>query len=571
MAKTIDDYKKDYADARARGDAVGMKAANDGANAIRASQGKAAEVASADIAKFQTSGTKTSSGTTTKTSSGTSTKTSAGTSTKTSSGGSSYSGSSSASSSTRKPSTTGVTTFTNAQETIKKKMEQNSLDWHTADASERARLEAENKRLAAQLGGSVAFDSGSGTWSGAADIPQQPQLQAPSYEPANDYSDYINALNKAAREKSLAALKAAYDKNVNAIDAARGQISPQYADARNQAAGQAAIDRKNWQEQAAALGLSSGVAGQAALYQNAALQNNLSSLDRQESSDLSQLELQRTQTESDYNNAIAQAQASGDYELAQQLYQEKIRVDEANRAAMAQQFQQQLQAMQFNYGVSMDAQNREDTLAQQAWQNRFSEEQMATSQANANFNQLLSLASAFADYGDFSGFLAMGMDADAVAYIQDAWRQSKELGMKQAQAELNRLLTSGAGSGGTRTGTPSTPKTSMTLTVAQNMAKQGQFTDEVLDTLRKAGYNDEYIMAAYGWSGPGGTPVGGPTADTGSASGMVTNRATDSWIQVDGDSGRMSWADLAQQVEQNKVREQYDPVTGKYTYTRIAY
>ena len=51
MAKTIEDYKKDYEAAKAAGDAAGMKAANDGANAIRAAQGVAAEYATADIAK----------------------------------------------------------------------------------------------------------------------------------------------------------------------------------------------------------------------------------------------------------------------------------------------------------------------------------------------------------------------------------------------------------------------------------------------------------------------------------------------------------------------------------------
>lgn len=50
MAKSIDDYKKDYEKAKAAGDAKGMKAANDGANAIRASKGEAAQVASKDIA-----------------------------------------------------------------------------------------------------------------------------------------------------------------------------------------------------------------------------------------------------------------------------------------------------------------------------------------------------------------------------------------------------------------------------------------------------------------------------------------------------------------------------------------
>ena len=57
MAKTIDDYKKDYADAAARGDAAGMKAANDGANAIRASLGQAQEHATSDINKVASGGT----------------------------------------------------------------------------------------------------------------------------------------------------------------------------------------------------------------------------------------------------------------------------------------------------------------------------------------------------------------------------------------------------------------------------------------------------------------------------------------------------------------------------------
>ena len=49
MAKTISDYKKDYATAKANGDAAGMKAANDGANAIRRSQGQAEQHATGDI------------------------------------------------------------------------------------------------------------------------------------------------------------------------------------------------------------------------------------------------------------------------------------------------------------------------------------------------------------------------------------------------------------------------------------------------------------------------------------------------------------------------------------------
>lgn len=51
MAMTIDDYKKQYAEARARGDAAGMKAANDAANALRRQMGQKEEYAGEDIAK----------------------------------------------------------------------------------------------------------------------------------------------------------------------------------------------------------------------------------------------------------------------------------------------------------------------------------------------------------------------------------------------------------------------------------------------------------------------------------------------------------------------------------------
>lgn len=49
MAKTIEEYKNDYAAAKAAGDAAGMQAANDGANALRAASGQTAQYATTDI------------------------------------------------------------------------------------------------------------------------------------------------------------------------------------------------------------------------------------------------------------------------------------------------------------------------------------------------------------------------------------------------------------------------------------------------------------------------------------------------------------------------------------------
>lgn len=55
----------------------------------------------------------------------------------------------------------------------------------------------------------------------------------------------------------------------------------------------------------------------------------------------------------------------------------------------------------------------------------------------------------------------------------------------------------GSGGGGGK------PKSKMNLTTAQKMAKAGQFTQEVLDTLHAGGFNDAYLASVYGYTGGG--------------------------------------------------------------------
>lgn len=463
MAKTIDDYKKDYAAARARGDAAGMQAANDGANAIRRAQGQAEERADVDIAKFKTP---TTTPVVKKTTSGQGSQTLW-------QGGLKPTGSLGTS--------PGGETMTPQQVLSQGKGPQN-VPLSGGQKQTSVTQSPEYQALADQLGR----------------LQQQTQRQ-------DDYSDYVRQLQEAARAKSLAELEAAYQKNVNAIDAAKGQIAPQYTEARNQVAGQAAVSRKNWQEQAAAMGLNSGAAGQSDIAMNLARQNALAELDRGESADLAALELQRTQATTDYNSAIAQAQASGDYELAAALYQEKVRADEAKRADQATQFQQMLQKMQFEYGMSQDAlaqQNwelqRQDALEQQGWNNRFQESEAQASQQAKNFNNLLTLVSAYAEStGDYSLFSQFGFTPEQISAWNSAWASQNAPAIQQAY----RKTSGGSGSGtGTGTGQGSSEPT-MSLTSAKEMAKNGYFNDLVLETLRKNGYDDAAIYAIYGYEG----------------------------------------------------------------------
>lgn len=76
-----------------------------------------------------------------------------------------------------------------------------------------------------------------------------------------------------------------------------------------------------------------------------------------------------------------------------------------------------------------------------------------------------------------------GYSSEYVKALEDAYRkQEAEKAAKKSES----------GGGGT-----------MSLTTAKAMAKEGQFTDTVLNTLRKAGFTDDYIAQVYGYTGFG--------------------------------------------------------------------
>lgn len=236
----------------------------------------------------------------------------------------------------------------------------------------------------------------------------QPKTPTVEYQqPAvNDYSAYIEEMNRLARESALAELRGAYEKNLAGLDRTQQAIAPTYQAARNQAAGQAELQKRQFAEYAAANGLNSGAGGQAQLAMNNALQGSLSNLSTQEASSLADLELQRSQTESDYNSAIAQARANGDYQLANQLYQEKVRADEAMREQMMWQAQQDFQNAQFD------------------WQKQVTQGQMDSDAAQQRFDNLMFLARYQAEQtGDYSLFAQFGYTAEQIAAMEEAWKQ----------------------------------------------------------------------------------------------------------------------------------------------------
>lgn len=140
-----------------------------------------------------------------------------------------------------------------------------------------------------------------------------------------DGNDYLKELYAKKVAAELAALKSAYEQNTATLDASRAQIAPVYDIARNSAANQNALSRGAFQEMAVANGLNTGTTGQAALAQDVVLQQNLSQIDREQAEKTAAIDLQRSQLDMEYRNAIAKAEATGDAELANALYEEYVR------------------------------------------------------------------------------------------------------------------------------------------------------------------------------------------------------------------------------------------------------
>lgn len=292
----------------------------------------------------------------------------------------------------------------------------------------------------------------------------------------NDYSEYIEEMNRAQQEAALAELRAAYEKNLAGMDRTQQSISPTYQAARNQAAGNAARQQQAFNEYAAAYGLNSGTAGQAQLAMSNALQGNLSGIDTAEANALSDLELQRSQTEIDYNNAIAQAKAEGNYQLAQQLYTEKVRVDEALQAQIAQAAQNELARQQMAMQQS-----------QQDWENQFALDKYNTGLEQSAKDQMAAYGWSFLETGAMPSqdmLDAMGITAeDARNYIYTL----------QSKANAKRY------SGGGTTPGSGKDKPSMSLSTAKLYANNGIWDDAVLDVFHKNGYTDALLTAEYGY------------------------------------------------------------------------
>lgn len=347
------------------------------------------------------------------------------------SGGGSSSGGSGSPPSDYQGGATHITVYDKNQQAIKDQMNANSAKWWAATSqAEKDALHKQNEQLAAMLGGNIQYTNGvwhgnadPGNWGGIGGGGQGQNGQMNGYAP-QDQSDYLNQLYAAQLEAQKAALKDAYEKNLSSLDAEQEKLGANYQSARNQTAAQSALSQQRFNETAAAYGLNTGTAGQAALSYSNQLQEDISSLQAAESAANAEIERQRTTLSKEYQNAMVQAQATNNYELFQALYQEAVRVDQALQQQSQFNSQQALQ----QYQMLLDKYNsdRQWQMTQGQWD--MTQQQWEYQQQQDQYKKDLAAAELLAAAGDYSAYGKLfGWDQAKIDQMNNAWKMANTI------------------------------------------------------------------------------------------------------------------------------------------------
>lgn len=352
----VQQYGKDWATANAAGDTAGAKAAHEGAEAIRAKYSYSGGGDGSQYIPLSGSSASGSTGTGTGTSTGTGTTT--GTTT-----------------------TTGEKYDKNAMtSTDLAKVEQLGRDWNAAYAAgDTAGMQAAHDAAEA-IRNSYGYSGGpdgsqynrlsteSTTYLNAA----APTYTASTIPDATDLSEYIKNQYAANLESNLANYEGAYKNSLAEIDANAAKVPQTYQSARNEAAGSYQQTLRNAAEYANASGLNSGAAAQARLSTGNTYASNISSIAQQESDALADLDLERTQLANTYQMQIAQAKADNNAQLAEALYNEYVRLDDAAIEKAKDQSSLDYNTWYAAYQAYQDAQTKQQTaqeeLANTGWQ-----------------------------------------------------------------------------------------------------------------------------------------------------------------------------------------------------------
>lgn len=355
---------------------------------------------------------------------------------------------------------------------------------------------------------------GEGSWDGTAGTNQAPTTQAPSVQAPSvggagsgagigmggagsggsitgsgsvsgggspitggSLGDYLEQWFAAAKEQQQGAIDYTVSQGINELTRAEEDAQKQFQTQRNQIDIDEAKAKDNQALYAEARGDKGGIgAAQYDSIMNTAAKNHQA------------VNQAQTKLSTDTARQIADLRAQGEFEKADKLLQ------------LTQQYLGELLSLEkwgLEYQLSIDKFNAE----LQQWAKEF---ELAVSDVTGVYNGMPTLNALKTQYAmdqDAKNSLASAGETLLGLGILPSASQLEAMGMTSAQAQeaiTAAKMAAAAKTKGTDTGAPK--KTTMTLTTAKEMADAGQFTDEVLSTLRKAGYTDEYIEQKYGYA-----------------------------------------------------------------------
>lgn len=176
---------------------------------------------------------------------------------------------------------------------------------------------------------------------------------------ATSQADYINAMYDAAAQQAQAQLEQNYAQQVAGFDRLERENNQAYHANVNQAIADSARAQRSFAETSNAYGLSSGAAAQSALSLQNQSTNNVNNLRAAQQTAQQEISLQRETARTQYEAAIREALAENDYQRAQALYNEAVRVDDS----LVSQGQNASSAI-LNYLGTILGYNREDVQNQ---------------------------------------------------------------------------------------------------------------------------------------------------------------------------------------------------------------
>ena len=313
----------------------------------------------------------------------------------------------------------------------------------------------------------VTYGGGGSSGGGSSSASSTQYSGSPSS--GNDYSQYLKDMYAANTASQLAALKSTYDQNTADLSAQATKIPQTYYAARNDAAAQNEVAKQSFNEYAASRGLNTGTSGQAALANSAVLQKNLSTISTSEADALSENALATQKLKAQYDSAVNQAQASGDTQLAQALYQEYVRQADAQAAAQA------AQQAQANWETQYQTQLQQYADNQNQWQQEFDYSKQSDAQKYA--------------YSLAASMLNQGVMPDAATLTTAGISSADALSMKLAAVQKTAATSVKNTSSGSE-------KPKLTLSQAQDAIRASNVTQNVIAAydyyMGKGSYEQKY-------------------------------------------------------------------------------